>query len=850
MGILAERSLCGITEIGFMLEILELKTEYQNRPLALETRTPRFSWKYKQNFTGEQVNYRVLVATQQSLLAEGTADMWDSGSVASSASVGVQYAGKPLSSHSRYFVRCYTEDRNGNRYESAVESFETALYDATDWKGQWVSVPVNFNGGTLLFRKVFTLDASKKVVRARAYVCGIGYHEFFINGKKMGNAVLNPAISEYSERVLYCAYEMEGLNADQNVMAVEVGYGWFGARKLLVQVYVEYEDGSVYEDHSGPGYGWWVGGSPTIDNSVYGGEVYDARIEEKYPRNWNTLDYEPTWANGWMYTIYTDAPKGKLEAQQIEPIEVCDRYPEIGRTDKGNGVYIIDVGANIAGWLRIRVRGERGASVTLKFGEQLTQDGYVNQLNLRSARCSDTYILRGEGTEEFAPRFTFHGFRYVQAEITGKAELLECVGEHVHTATNVIGSFECSDEGLNTLHKIAVRTEQNNEHAILSDCPQRDERFGWLNDLSARIYQTMYNIDMARFIPKFIRDITHTQTPEGGIADTAPYYTGGVPADPVCVIYPLLATYAYRYYGDIETAKAEYAGIRKWVEFLLSRSENYIMDYYYYADWVRPFADVNPDNIYVSSLYLLWHLKEMQRLAQLVGNREDEVLYASHVEKSIRALNNTYFTEETFHYSGGTQTENALALSLGIVPEQYQKQVAENVYKDCVKRNHHCTSGNIGYRHVFYVLARFGYADEVVRILKNPEYPGWGYMLVNDATSVWERWEAEMQNEMHSFNHPMFGSYDAFLYRFLGGIEICENAVACDRILIQPVFVKDVDFVSSSMDTVRGKIISNWTREANKVCVHVEVPPQTKATVRINGEEYEVGAGSYDYVVE
>ncbi len=833
-----------------MLELLELKTEYQDRPLALETRTPRFSWKYQQDFTGEQVNYRVLVATKKEMLSDGNADMWDSGIVASADSVGVRYDGKPLASHSRYYVVCRTQDERGNAYQSQIASFETALYNAEDWKGQWVSVPVNFNGGTLLFRKVFELAEGKKVSRARAYVCGIGYHEFFVNGKKVGDAVLEPSISEYSERVFYCAYEMDGLTAGKNIMAVEVGYGWYGARKLLVQVYVEYEDGTVYEDHSGPGYGWWVGGSPTIDNSVYGGEIYDARIEDKYPKNWNTLDFEPTWANGWMYTIYTGAPKGKLEAQQIEPIKVCDRYPEKNRTDKGNGVWIVDVGANIAGWLRIRVKGERGASVTLKFGEQLTNDGYVNQLNLRSARCSDTYILRGEGVEEFAPRFTFHGFRYVQAEIVGKAELIECVGEHVHTSTKLVGSFACSDEGLNTLHTIAVRTELNNEHAILSDCPQRDERFGWLNDLGSRIYQTMYNVDMARFIPKFIRDITHTQTLEGGIADTAPYYTGGVPADPVCVIYPLLADYAYRYYGDIETAKAEYKGIRKWVEFLLSRSKEYIMDYYYYADWVRPFVDVNPDNLYVSSLYLLWHLQEMQRLAKLVGNAEDEKLYAMHVAKSICALNKKYFDAKTCNYSLGTQTENALALSLGIVPTEYAKAVAERVYEDCVKRNHHCTSGNIGYRHVFYALAQYGHADEVIRILKNPEYPGWGYMLANDATSVWERWEAEMQNEMHSFNHPMFGSYDAFLYRFLGGIEICEDAVACDKVLVQPIFVEGIDFVTSEMNTVRGKIVSEWKRIDGKICVHVEIPPQTKAKICLGETEREVGAGIYEYIIK
>ena len=328
-----------------------------------------------------------------------------------------------------------------------------------------------------------------------------------------------------------------------------------------------------------------------------------------------------------------------------------------------------------------------------------------------------------------------------------------------------------------------------------------------------------------------------------------PYYTGGIPADPVCVIYPLLADYAYRYYGDRATVAAEYPFIRKWVEYLLSRSEGYIMDYSYYGDWVNPYIDVQADKLYVSSLYLLWHLKEMRRLARIVGNAADEERYNVHASQCAAALHAKYFNDKTFNYCGGTQTENALALSLGVVPEAFRARVAENIYRDAVGRGHHCTSGNIGYRHVFYVLAEYGYADEVIRILKNPEYPGWGYMIANGATSVWERWEAEMQNEMHSFNHPMFGSYDAFLYRYLGGIEIAEDAFGCDKIRIAPVFTELVDHVSSSMKTVRGEIVSEWKRENGRIRVRVEIPPLTSAEIRLGGKVHRAGCGRYDFIV-
>ena len=240
----------------------------------------------------------------------------------------------------------------------------------------------------------------------------------------------------------------------------------------------------------------------------------------------------------------------------------------------------------------------------------------------------------------------------------------------------------------------------------------------------------------------------------------------------------------------------------------------------------------------------------MRRLAQITGHAEDEKKFEGHVRACLDAVNRKYFDAEKCIYCKGTQTENALALSLGVVPQEYCTRVAENIFRDAVARNHHCTGGNIGYRHIFYVLAEYGYADEVLRILKNPEYPGWGYMLEKDATTVWERWEAEMQNEMHSFDHPMFGSYDAFFYRFLGGISVDEDAFACDRISIEPVFTGQLDHVDCTMDTVRGKIVSRWKRSGKGIEMHLEIPPQTTAHFRAGGVSRELRAGSYDFVLE
>ena len=750
-------------------------------------KNPRFCWNFHAT-ENVQSAYRVIVSSCLENAETSVGDVWDSGIVESAQCFNVTFNGKELQSATAYFWKAFVRDNQGVWTESSVQTFETALFEASDWKGAWTAMPANFVGGSLRFRKVLSLPEGKKIVKARAYVCGLGYHEFYVNGKKIGNEVLNPSVTEYARRVEYVTYDFtQELEQDkQNVVAFDLGNGWYGTRKLMAQFYVYFDDGSVYEDHSAPVHGWWVSGSPIIDNSVYGGEIYDATLEEKYPLNWATRDYEPTWANGWMYTIATDAPVGALEAQYIPPIRVKDTYPTVSVVQKADGVYVYDVGQNLAGWARIQVRGDRKTKITLKFGEDLTTDGFVNQLNLRSARCSDMYILKGEGVEEYAPKFTYHGFRYVQVEIEGNAEILSLVAEHVHTDVRKTGSFRCSNAVLNQLHKNAQITEANNLHSIMTDCPQRDERFGWLNDLGSRLFQTVENYGMERFFPKFARDIAHTQQENGGIADTAPYYTGGRPADPVCIAYLLMGTLSYKYYGNTRVCEEEYNGFKAWVDFLLSRSENYVMDYYYYADWVPPacFTDVQTNGLYISTVYLHWHLKSLVKAAQIAGKTADVEIYSKHVEASKKAIIEKYFDAEKACFASGTQAENATALWIGLVPDGYAQKVADNLYADVVKHGYHSTCGNIGYRHLFYALSDYGYTDAVVKILTNPEYPGWGHMIANGATTVWERWESEMQNEMHSFDHPMFGSYDAWLYHYLGGISVDDVKVTDAQLVI------------------------------------------------------------------
>ena len=820
-----------------MFQFNSLKINYVEKPNNVQG-SPVFSWTYVLGSKQKQAAYRVLVSSSEA--HEG--DYWDSGRIASDKMFNVLYEGKPLDSRKKFFVKVIAENQDGE--SASIESHFFTTLQENEWLGRWVSLPESFHGSSLLLRKRIEI-ADKPIKSAFVYVAAIGYHDFYLNGKKVGDAKLNPGVTDYDKTCLYNTYDILDLVQGKKdvVLGVEVGYGWYGNRKCLFQLYLTYEDGEELEMHSAAGYGWWVTRSAIIDNSVYDGETYDARLEERFLPHWASEQFEPTWANGWMYTVHVQKPLGKLVPMEIPPIRELQEYPGQIVKKFSDKNFVVDFKQNMAGWARIKVKGERGASVKLIFGEQQKpEDGHVNQTNLRSARAADTYILRGEGVETYAPHFTFHGFQFAEIVIEGEAEVLEITGIHAHTDLETPGEFTCDDDILNQLHHMARITEQNNQWSVLSDCPQRDERFGWLNDVTSRVFQMVYNFDMDRMIAKVDHDYFETMDEEGRIGDTAPYYTGGQPGDPANLSYLLIAWFAYRYYGDTGIIEREYDGHKRWVDYLLTRQKGYIMDYYYYADWVNPhmIKDSFSDGICVSSMFLNWYLKVLSELAGLTGHKEDEEKYAKLAKESDKALHEHYFHEEGY-YCNNTQCENAMMLWLGVTPESEKAKVMQHIVDNIVKNNYHMTCGNQGYKHVFFLLCENGYTDLALKILRNPEYPGWGYMVKCGATTVWERWEYEMGNEMHSFNHPMFGSYDAIFYRYLGGIQI--NDVTTEDIVIAPIVPETVGEIHCAFDSIRGRIVSDWKKEGNLIKHHIEIPTNTVAKLRlgnilsINGEK-------------
>lgn len=815
-----------------MFKINTFKTNYQTKPLNIVDNHPSFSWNYAEGST-KQKSYRLLVSNDASLLEKDEGNLWDSGVIESSEMVAVVYQGQPFESKTIYYVKLIVQSGE-DETDTLMTTFETTIRENSEWVAKWVSLPNSASGGTLYFRKQEELK-DKTIKKARAYVSGIGYYEFFINGEKVSNSVLNPGETDYNHTILFDTFAIESyLKQKDVVFGFEVGYGWYGSRVLLAQIEIIYEDDEVQVVSSSAGPGWWVTRTPTTYNSIYDGETYDARIESNYGAGWCSPDYTPDWNNGWMFPIYPSKPIGKLRPQTIEPIEKIRTFKYASQNKLDDNNIVFNIGQNLAGWAKIQVKGAPGSQVELRFAEGINEDGSVNQYNLRSALAKDTYILKGEGVETFAPRFTYHGFQYVQATLIGDVELIDLEAEHIFGSVEKVGFFESSDEILNKLHHMAVITEENNIHSVLTDCPQRDERWGWLNDLTVRLYQEVYNFDMARYFEKITQDILETQTEEGAITDTAPYHSGGLPADFTSISYLLLGIKAYKYYGNVSLIKKHFAGFQRWVDFLLTKQTDYIADYTYYADWVAPvFENNQTDPIFVSTVFLYWHVRTLAELAKLIEQKETHNKYLKIAEKVKTKINTTYFDEKTNQYASGTQAENSLALSLEIPEEKYRKKIAENIKDNVIKFNYHSTCGNQAYRHLFYVLSEYGYTDVLIKMIKNPEYPGWGNMVALGATTVWERWESEMGYVMHSYNHPMFGSYDAWFYRYLGGIRI--DGYGANEIVIKPHIPETLTYVKSSFKSIRGLIQSNWTVKNQEVEHEIIIPANTQATVVLEG---------------
>ena len=823
-------------------DVVELKCEYATNPIGLEAKTPQFGWMIRSKERGfVQFAYQIIVSDSKDALKSNQGNIWNSGQVESSTSTGILCKAPELKSRKVYYwkVRIWKNAKIVSKW-SETASFEMGLLKTTDWNAEWIGYPFGWVGRVLYFRRVFSF--TKEISRARAYVSGIGYYELRLNGRKVGDYVLDPATSDYAKSIYYTTYDIKEYLKKDNSMVLSVAPGWYGMPKMRMQLELNFADGTSETISSSSIRNVTTG--PIISAGIIDGEFYDAR-EEKPEWDLPTDTIIKGIPNKhWGYAHVVEAPGGKMVSQQMEPIKVMEVMTPKSITQPFPNVFVVDVGQNLAGWAAIKVLGERGKKITMKFAETLSADGTVNQDNLRTAKATDTYILKGGGQpEQWEPSFTYHGFRYIQIEDLPNTPKLEDIQiKRVRSAVERSGLFNCSNELLNRINTMVLNTEASNLYSISTDCPQRDERMGWMNDMTVRIEEALYNFNLSRFYTKFINDVADTQDEEGQITDTAPYRVGGRPADPVSASYLLLAIKSYEFYGNKEIIRKHYKGLKAWVDFLNSRAKDGIVDYSYYGDWSPPAEfgvagagygaiSKNTPGILMSTGYLYYCSTMMSKMADILGNPDDKLKYADLATKVALAFNKKYWDEKTGGYGTNNQSCNSFALFIGVVSKDRIPRVIANLVENVKQFNYHLTTGNLCTKYLLETLTENGYPDVAYKIATQVTYPSWGFMLANGATTLWERWENKTGGSMNSHNHPMMGSVGSWLYKYVLGILPDIEHPGFEKFTIHPYLFKDLDSAEGEYNSVKGMIKSSWKKEKGKVLMSVTVPPNSIATV-------------------
>ena len=854
------------------VRLTDLTCEYRRDPLGIDVTEPRLSWKLQSAGRGQkQTAYQVLVATEKALLAENRADLWDTGKVTSDQSVCVRYNGKPLGSRVTCYwkVRIWDKDDQPSAF-SKVASWEMGLLDEADWQAQWINDgkanPKDDTGfyqddPAPLFRTTF--DLANPIKQARLYITGLGYYDARLNGQPVGDRVLDPAWTVYSRRVFYSTYDVtERLRNGTNSLAATLGNGWYnplplrmwghlnlrahltiGRPRLLAQLEIELADGSrttIATDER-----WKVTEGPLRRNSIYLGEVYDARKEIA---NWDRPNCDDTH---WDHAVLATEPIGKLQAQPLPPIRATATLKPTGITEPQEGTFIFDMGQNFAGWVELALDVPKGTKITLRYGELLHGDGTLNPMTSVAGQIkgtrndadgqpvsvgglgappvawqSDTYITKGGGPEVYTPRFTFRAFRYVEVSGLPSPPTKEMItGRRLNTDVPQAGTFTCSNDLFNRIQTMCRWTFLSNIFGVQSDCPHR-ERFGYGGDLVTTCDTFMLNFDMARFYAKAAADWQDSALADGTLTDTAPFVGIQYCGVGWAMAHPLLQLQLYRYYGDRRLVEEQYATSKRWFDGLAEKYPDHIVqdglsDHEALAAAPAP-EMVTP--LYCESARLL------ARLAHLLGNEDDARTYAARAAAIRQAYQAKFIKRDTGRVPPGTQASQSFALQLDMLDPQQRQAALQYLIDEIVTRNDgHLTTGIFGTRYLLEVLSRHGQASLAYDIVNRRAFPGWGYMLENGATTLWEHWA--WSDNTFSHNHPMFGSVSQWFFNWLGGIQPDPEAVGFDRIIIRPQIVGDLQWVRCQYDSIRGPIVSHWWRENGTLHLDVTIPANATATV-------------------
>ncbi len=848
----------------------DLRCEYQVDALGIDAARPRLSWTIQSSDNARnrrQSAYRILVASSSKLLARNAGDLWDSGRTVSTEQCQIAYGGAPLKSWKACFWKVQVWEGRTPGGWSKPARWEMGLLQPKDWTGKWLNdgkqspkSDADFYAGdpAPLFRKAFAVRMP--IARARLVIAGLGYCEASLNGARVGHHALDPGWTRFEKRVEYRVYDVTAqLARGQNCLGILLGNGWYnplplklfgsfnlrehlaiGRPRFIAQLRIEYRDGSV--ETVATDQTWKVGESAILRNNVYLGEVVDARTE---PLGWEKPGFDDS---GWRAPSLAEEKLGLLVAPPQPPIRVTATWNAVKVSQPNRGVYVYDLGVNFAGWISLKLDVTAGTEIRLRYGELLHPDGTLNPMTSVAGQIkgfkrgtkesvggpgapevawqADTYFTRGGG-ETYTPKFTFHGFRYV--EVTGvpaPLPLSSVTAMRLNSDVESVGSFECSNPMLNEIQAMCRRTFLSNIFSVQSDCPHR-ERLGYGGDIVATSEAFMSNFDMAGFYAKTVRDWSDSALPDGMFTDTAPFigiqYCGVIWA----MAHPLLIEHLNRHYADRRIGEEEYAAAKRWLSLVEKQYPDGIV-----TDGLSDHEGLSaaPADAMVTPLYFQ-SAKLLSGLAKRLGQIEDEAHFRQLADKIRGAYVARFVDQATGKVGPGTQASQSFALYTDIVPESARPKVIAYLVKDIEAHGSHLTTGILGTKFMLDVLSRDGHADLAYAIVTQPDFPGWGWMLKNGATTLWEHWE--FSDNTFSHNHPMFGSVSQWMMNWLGGIQPDAGAAGFDRIVIHPQTPKGLDWVKSSYRSIRGTIVSNWSRLGRSLKFEVEIPINARAQISL-----------------
>lgn len=692
-----------------------------------------------------------------------------------------------------------------------------------------------------LLRNEFSIE--KPVRSARIHVARVGYGELYVNGERVSNRQLDPAWTEYERRVLYATHDIsDRLREGSNALGLWLGRGWFAKRSSYwladgsprgrVTLMLEFEDGTTrtLSTHGD----WQATASPLLENDIYDGEHYDARQEVD---GWSDPGFDDS---DWDPASVVDGPGGTLRPERIQPMRVVDTFDVAEVYDHRNGP-IVDFGQNLTGWLEIEIDGaDAGDEIRLRHAEALTDAGNLSTTDLRSADATDTYVARGGGTETYEPRFTYHGFRYAQISgYPGEFDPEAVTAKVVHTAMEPRGEFVCSDDDLNQVQHNAFWGLRSNTHSIPEDCPQRDERFGWTGDAHISTRALLFNFDAVRFDEKWARDHDDAASEMGYVPDVIPNKVTEDPADPTWSITRVMVPwYLYKHDGDIGILREQYEGMRAYVDYWHSVTDDGILsdEYGKFGDWLA-FENTDgrrglPHDLY-NTAFLYQVTDTFSKIANVLGNADADA-YRHRADAIADAFTDRFFDAEAGVYGPGTQSSYAVPLFLGMVPDGNVDLVAENLAETVRAEGGKLRTGFLGTRPLIHTLAAHGYEELAYEAVSQPDRPGWVYMARNGATTMWERWNSDesVGSGMNSLNHSPFTHVSEFFYEVLAGIQL-EDAPVTERVTIAPALVDDLDWVDASVETPNGELAVAWKRDGERYRLSTTIPWNTSATIRL-----------------